>query len=182
GLSMEMSAEAPDVLFVPSHVLPMITPRRCVVVVYDVGHRFFPRAHGVMEWLYVEWAVRRHVRIATRLLTISESSKRDLVRLYRADPSRIDVAYPAVDQRFKPAASTDISRVRARYGLHESYVLHLGTIKPRKNLPRLIPAFAGARRPRDAQPVLGGMATSGASRVERAIVDAGLDKRVRRLA
>ena len=182
GLSTEMVISPPDVLFVPSHVLPLVTPWRSVVVVYDVGHRFFPRAHGVLEWLYVEWAIRRHVRIATRLLTISESSKRDLVRLYAADPSRIDVAYPAVDQRFKPAASTDISRVRARYGLHESYVLHLGTIKPRKNLPRLIRAFAGARLPRDTQLVLGGMATSGASRVERAIVDAGLDKRVRRLA
>src|SRR5207244_1503474 len=145
GLSREMLTNPPDVLFVPSHVLPLASPKRSAVVVYDVGHRFFPRAHGVLEWLYVEWAIRRQVRIATQLLTISESSKRDLVRLYAADPSRIDVAYPAVDQRFKPAASTDISRVRARYGLHETYVLHLGTIKPRKNLPRLIRAFAGAR-------------------------------------
>ena len=68
-----------------------------MVVVYDVGHRFFPRAHTVTEWLYVEWAIRRHVRLATRLITISEASKRDLVRLYRANPERIAVAYPAVD-------------------------------------------------------------------------------------
>ena len=70
---------------------------------YDVGHRFFPRAHGVLEWLYVEWAIRRHVRIASQLITISEASKRDLVRLYRADPGRISVAYPAVEPRFAPA-------------------------------------------------------------------------------
>ena len=70
GLSTEMIRHPPDVLFVPSHVLPLITPQRSVVVVYDVGHRFFPRAHGVLEWLYVEWAIRRHVRIATRLLTM----------------------------------------------------------------------------------------------------------------
>src|SRR5207302_4091909 len=106
----------PDVLFVPSHVLPIITPRRSVVVVYDVGHRFFPRAHGVLEWLYLEWAIRRHVRVATRLLTISETSKRDLVRLYGADPSRIAVAYPAVDDaRFKPSAGDEVAAVRARY-------------------------------------------------------------------
>jgi glycosyltransferase involved in cell wall biosynthesis len=182
GLSTEMVISPPDVLFVPSHVLPLVTPWRSVVVIYDVGHRFFPRAHGVLEWLYVEWAVRRHVRIATRLLTISESSKRDLVRLYAADPSRIDVAYPAVDDRFQPAASTEIARVRARYGLHERYVLHLGTIKPRKNLPRLIRAFGRARLPPETQLVLGGMAASGATRVERAIAAAGLEQRVRRLA
>src|ERR1051326_497806 len=60
GLSREMLADPPDVLFVPSHVLPLVTPTRSVVVVYDVGHRFFPRAHGLLEWLYVEWAIRRH--------------------------------------------------------------------------------------------------------------------------
>ncbi len=95
GLSAEMLVSPPDVLFVPSHVLPLVTPARSVVVVYDVGHRFFPRAHTVPEWLYVEWAIRRHVRTATRLLTISEASKRDLVRLYRANPDRI--AVPATD-------------------------------------------------------------------------------------
>jgi glycosyltransferase involved in cell wall biosynthesis len=153
-----------------------------VVVVYDVGHRFFPRAHTVAEWLYVEWAIRRHVRTATRLLTISEASKRDLVRLYGAQPHRIAVAYPAVDAHFKPAADDQIQQVRARYGLGERYVLHLGTIKPRKNLPRLVRAFAHANLPPETQLVLGGMTTFGGGAVEHAIQETGLGGRVRRLA
>jgi glycosyltransferase involved in cell wall biosynthesis len=152
------------------------------VVVYDVGHRFFPRAHGVLEWLYVEWAIRRHVRVATQLLTISEASKRDLVRLYGADPLRVSVAYPAVEKRFVPAPFEDVQRVRARYGLSDSYVLHLGTIKPRKNLPRLIRAFGMVNVPSDTQLVLAGTTTFGAAAVERAIRETGLESRVRRLA
>jgi glycosyltransferase involved in cell wall biosynthesis len=182
GLSAEMLRRAPDVLFVPSHVLPLVTPRPAVVVVYDVGHRFFPRAHGLFEWLYVEWAIRRHVRIATRLLTISESSKRDLVRLYGADADRIDVAYPAVDARFAPASAAAVEQVRERYALPPGYVLHLGTIKPRKNLPRLVRAFAQADLSPDTRLVLGGTTTSGASGVERAIRESGLEQRVQRLA
>jgi glycosyltransferase involved in cell wall biosynthesis len=181
GLSWEMRTAPPDVLFVPSHVLPLVTPRRAVVVVYDVGHRFFPRAHGILEWLYVEWAIRRHVRIATRLLTISESSKRDLVRLYRADPARIDVAYPAVDERFRPASKQEVARVRDNYGLSEQYVLHIGTIKPRKNLPRLIRAFASANLPQGTQLALGGMTTFGGADVERAIRETDLGNRLVRL-
>jgi glycosyltransferase involved in cell wall biosynthesis len=181
GLSGEMLVSPPDVLFVPSHVLPLVTPIRSVVVVYDVGHRFFPRAHGVLEWLYVEWAIRRHVRVATRLLTISEASKRDLVRLYAADPARIDVAYPAVDERFKPANHDEIARVRARYELDKPYVLHLGTIKPRKNLPSLVRAFALARLPSDSLLVLGGTTTFGAADVERAVDETATSSRVRRL-
>ena len=182
GLSNEMLRQPPDVLFVPSHVLPLVTPERSVVVVYDVGHRFFPRAHGVLEWLYVEWAIRRHVRIATRLITISEATKRDLVRLYGADPERIAVAYPAVDARFSCASADAVRQVRAQYGLGENYVLHLGTIKPRKNLPRLIHAFAQAKLAPDTQLALGGMTTFGASAVEKAIEETGLRNRVRRLA
>jgi glycosyltransferase involved in cell wall biosynthesis len=182
GLSSEMLISPPDVLFVPSHVLPLVTPARSVVVVYDVGHRFFPRAHTLSEWLYLEWAIRRHVRTATRLLTISEASKGDLVRLYGANPDHIAVAYPAVEDRFKPATDDEIREVRSRHGLAERYVLHLGTIKPRKNLPRLVRAFAEARLPPDTELALGGMTTFGGGAVERAIHETGLGKRVRRLA
>ncbi len=182
GLSSEMLVSPPDVLFVPTHVLPLVTPKRSVVVVYDVGHRFFPRAHRVVEWLYAEWSIRRHVRTATRLLTISEASKRDLVDLYAADPNRIAVAYPAVEDHFRPASDLDIEQVRNHYGLAERYVLHLGTIKPRKNLPRLVRAFAQANLPPDTQLALGGMTTFGDAAVERAVQEAGLAGRVRRLA
>ena len=182
GLSTEMLVSPPDVLFVPSHVLPLVTPARSVVVVYDVGHRFFPRAHSVAEWLYVEWAIRRHVRTATRLITISEASKRALVRLYGAHSEHIAVAYPAVEDRFTPASDDQIRQVRARHGLGERYILHLGTIKPRKNLPRLVRAFAQANLPPDTQLALGGMTTSGGRSIERAIYETGLGERVRRLA
>jgi glycosyltransferase involved in cell wall biosynthesis len=182
GLSAEMLRAPPDVLFVPSHVLPLVTPRRSVVVVYDVGHRFFPSAHTLSEWLYVEWAIRRHVRIATALLTISEASKRDLVRLYGAAPDRVAVAYPAVEPHFRPASAVEICRVRERYGLGERYVLHLGTVKPRKNLPRLVRAFARADLPPETQLALGGMTTFGGGALGRAIAASGLGSRVRSLA
>ena len=182
GLSREMLVDPPDVLFVPSHVLPLILPRHSVVVIYDVGHRFFPRAHTLTEWLYVEWAIRRHVRVASRLLTISEASKADLVRLYGADPTRIDVAYPAVDSRFAPTSEETIRRVRERYALAERYVLHLGTIKPRKNLPRLVRAFARAEIAGDVQLALGGMTTFGGGEVETAVRETKIEARVRRLA
>jgi glycosyltransferase involved in cell wall biosynthesis len=182
GLSAEMLRAAPDVLFVPSHVLPLVTPRRSVVVVYDVGHRFFPRAHTLSEWLYVEWAIRRHVRVASQLITISEASKRDLVRLYGASADRIAVAYPATDARFEPASAEVIRRVRERYQLGQRYVLHLGTVKPRKNLPRLVHAFARASLPPDTQLVLGGMTTFGGGALRRALEQSGLGERVRALA
>jgi glycosyltransferase involved in cell wall biosynthesis len=178
GLSREMLRSAPDVLFIPTHVLPLVHPRRSVVVVYDVGHRFFPRAHRVTEWLYLEWAIRRHVRLATQLLTISESSKQDLVRLYGANPARLHVAYPAVDDRFRPQTTETVDAVRARYGLPSRYVLHLGTVKPRKNLGRLIQAFAQARLPADVGLVLAGQMGSNAEDLRETARQAGVTERL----
>jgi glycosyltransferase involved in cell wall biosynthesis len=182
GLSREMLLAPPDVLFVPSHVLPIFRPARSVVVVYDVGHRFFPRAHRVGEWLYVEWAIRRHVRVANALITISEASKRDLVRLYGADPERIAVAYPAVDECFRPQGRAEIERARAKYRLPGRYVLHVGTVKPRKNLPRLVRAFATSGLPPDTYLVLAGRVGFGAAGLHRAVVEANIGERVRVLS
>ena len=182
GLSREMLVAPPDVLFVPSHVLPIFRPARSVVVVYDVGHRFFPRAHRVAEWLYVEWAIRRHVRVANALITISEASRRDLMRLYGADPERIAVAYPAVDEWFRPQGRAEIERARAKYGLPEPYVLHVGTVKPRKNLPRLVRAFAAAGLPPETHLVLAGQVVFGAAPLRRAVLESNLGERVRLLS
>src|SRR5262249_14563950 len=73
-------------------------------------------------------------------------------------------------------------RVRRRYGLGKRYVLHLGTIKPRKNLPRLVQAFAEADLPPGTQLAMAGMTTFGGAALETAIQQTGLGDRVNRLA
>ncbi len=156
GLSAEMRRAPPELLFVPSHVIPLIHPPRSVVVVYDVGHRYVPDAHSPSERAYLELSVRWHVRVATQLLTISEAARQDLVRLYGADPDRVAVAYPAVDESFRPPSSAALADARRRYGLDAPYVLHVGTLKPRKNLPRLIASFARAELPASTRLVLVG--------------------------
>jgi glycosyltransferase involved in cell wall biosynthesis len=84
---------------------------------------------------------------ATRVLTVSESSKADIMRFFGTDPSKIDVIYNAYDQRFgiEPAEEAVI-RVRERFQLHDEFVLYAGNVKPHKNLDRLIDAFHLVRR------------------------------------
>ncbi|MBV9356239.1 MAG: glycosyltransferase family 1 protein, partial [Chloroflexi bacterium] len=75
GLSAEMRRAPPELLFVPSHVIPLVHPSRTVAVVYDVGHRYVPDAHRLSERAYLELSVRWHVRVGTQLLTISEAAR-----------------------------------------------------------------------------------------------------------
>jgi glycosyltransferase involved in cell wall biosynthesis len=139
----------PDVLFVPAHVLPLLGPRPSVVTVHDLGYEYFPEAHPARERWYLRWSTRRHGRVAARVIADSQATKNDLVRLYGVDPERIHVVYPALDGDFRPEFDrTRQLTVRRSYGLPDQaeYILHVGTLQPRKNLDRLIEAFALVRR------------------------------------
>ncbi len=152
-LSIEMLRQPPDLLFVPSHVLPLVRPPRTVVTVHDLGYRYHPKAHRPFDRWYLELTTRWHARVASQVLADSEATRRDLVRVYGADPARITVVYPGCDPAFRPASEEQVAVVRRRYGLAGDYVLHVGTLQPRKNLGRLLAAFA-ALKPRSSDGVL----------------------------
>lgn len=138
-LSAELALNPPDVLFVPAHVLPIHCPVPAVVTVHDLGYHYFPAAHTAFQRRYLTWSTRRHARVATHLIADSVATKADLQRFYHADPARITVVHLGRDETLCP---TPADAVRAKYNLPSAYILYLGTLQPRKNLPRLLAAFA----------------------------------------
>jgi glycosyltransferase involved in cell wall biosynthesis len=91
---------------------------------------------------YARTSMSLAARRATRVLTVSESSKRDIMRFFGTQPDKIDVIYNAYDDRFGvEPREEDVVRVRERYQLHDEFVLYAGNVKPHKNLERLIEAF-----------------------------------------
>jgi len=161
-LSWEMMGRAPDVLFVPSHVLPLVHPRRSVVTVHDLGYLYYPETHTLFQNLYLRWSTRFNARAAARVLADSEATRQDLVRYYGTPPEKITVVYPGRDESLAPVSDPDtLAGVRARYDLTGPYLLYVGTLHPRKNLVRLVQAFAAllgsdAELPADLLLVLAG--------------------------
>jgi glycosyltransferase involved in cell wall biosynthesis len=101
------------------------------------------------------------VRTAAHLIADSGATKDDLVHLYGANPERITVAYLGVDPSLRPVTDPDLlAAVQKRYAIRGPYVLYVGTVQPRKNLSRLIAAFAASCRepgfPEELQLVLAG--------------------------
>ncbi len=142
-LSTEMILHRPDLLFVPAHVLPIIHPRRSVVTVHDLGYLYFPAAHPPRQRWYLDRSTRWHATSAAHLLADSAATKRDLINQYHADPDTITVAYPGLDPSIEHVDDpAEITRIKAKYHIDGDYLLYLGTIQPRKNLQRLIAAFA----------------------------------------
>jgi glycosyltransferase involved in cell wall biosynthesis len=142
-LSWEMFSHPPDVLFVPAHVLPVLHPRVSLVTVHDLGYLEYPRAHPWRQRLYLDLSTRWNARAATHILADSKATKTDLVTRLSTPPARITVAYPGRDESLTRERDLDrIEAVKAHHGITGDYLLYLGTLQPRKNLARIIAAFA----------------------------------------
>lgn len=161
-LSLELRHHPPDVLFVPSHVLPLYHPPRSVVTVHDLGYLAFPATHTLARRLDLHLTTLWSARTAWRIIAISHATKGDLVSRYAINPQNIYVVYHGLAPQFRPVTDqTVVAAAQARYhiGTCESaprYLLYVGTVQPRKNLVRLIDAFAEAIDGRTGQPALPG--------------------------
>ncbi|MDP9313203.1 MAG: glycosyltransferase family 4 protein [Chloroflexota bacterium] len=145
-LSLEMLRHPPDVLFVPAHALPVITGPRSVVTIHDLGFLHHPEAHTRIQRLYHRFFTRLSARRATHIVAISEATRRDIEHFYGIPAAKISVVYHGVHPRFHP--QTDRHKLEAtleRYRITGSYLLFVSTVQPRKNVARLLEAFAAAR-------------------------------------
>src|SRR5438477_9808954 len=136
-----------DVVHFTNGMLPLLSPTPTVVTIHDMSLRLYPRYHPVRRVLLNRPLVDVAARRADAIIMPSESAKRDIVAVYDIDPSRVHVVYEAAAPSFRRVVDpAELERVRRRYRLDERIILYVGTIEPRKNLPKLITAFAAERR------------------------------------
>jgi glycosyltransferase involved in cell wall biosynthesis len=127
----------------PHYVLPPLVSCKSVVTIHDCIHLMFPQyLPNRLAPAYARASIVLAAKRATRVLTVSESSKRDILRFVDVPADKIDVIHNAYDARFGvEPREEDVVRVRERYQLHDEFVLYAGNVKPHKNLGRLIEAF-----------------------------------------
>jgi glycosyltransferase involved in cell wall biosynthesis len=141
-----------DVLFAPNFLPPPTRSRRLVLTIHDLAFRLFPEtaSPGIRRWLE---QLDRALRQAAEVIVVSEATRRDLLELYPVDPERVTVVHHGIDRDgFRPARSEDVEEVRRRYGIDGPYLLFVGGLEPRKNLPTLVRAWSGL--PDEARPRL----------------------------
>jgi glycosyltransferase involved in cell wall biosynthesis len=140
--------ERPDVYHAPHYVLPLAVTSPSVVTIHDCIHLMFPQyLPNRRAYLYARAMMWTAARRADAILTVSEASKRDILRFFNVRPEKVVVVHNAIDERFWiPPAEDDVARVRERYQLEHGFVLYAGNIKPHKNLERVIDAFHEIRR------------------------------------
>jgi glycosyltransferase involved in cell wall biosynthesis len=133
---------APDI-FHCQYIAPLLVNSKLVVTIHDLAHEHYPAMAHPFETLAMRKLVRATAMRADCILTVSQFSATDIARTYQIDPAKITVASPAVSEQFHPrdkkAAQESIS---AKYRIEPPFILYVGRIQERKNLVRLVEAYA----------------------------------------
>jgi glycosyltransferase involved in cell wall biosynthesis len=147
-IPMTLLREHIDLFHAPHYVLPPLIHCRSVVTIHDCIHLMFPQyLPGRLAYAYAKTQLWIAAHRSDRVLTVSETSKLDILRRFRVPADKVTVVYNAIDERLaRPPAEEDFERVRVRYQLKDPYALYVGNIKPHKNLERLIEAFHELRQ------------------------------------
>ena len=142
-----LDADRVSLLHGPVNAVPLVWRGKSIVTILDLAFLAMPSAFNRANRAYLIWMVHLAARRADRVITISESTRQDVIRLLHVDPQRVVRVHLGVDARLRPIDDQRaLAAFRSLHGLPDGYILYLGTIEPRKNLVRLIDAYAELRR------------------------------------
>lgn len=145
-LALYSAKQKPDLFFSPTHYIPRFSPStvKRIVTIFDLSFLHFPEMFTKKDlWQLTNWT-KFSAENADQIIAISKFSKNDICQQYHVSKDVATVAYPGFDRKvFRPVKDlVKIEKIKEKYGTGDSYIIYIGTIQPRKNLQRLIEAFA----------------------------------------
>ena len=133
----------PDIAHFTNGMVPLASRVPTVVTIHDMSLTMYPRYHPTRRVTLNRPLVDLAARRADAIITVSQSAKRDIMSVYNLPADRVHVVHEAAAPSFTRVEDASIlARVRKQHGLPERFILYVGTIEPRKNLPSLIEGFA----------------------------------------
>lgn len=170
-LSLEMLLRPPDIFFIPVHTLPLIHPRKTVITLHDVGFERFPELYNTQyigpqksifthfvdlvikimtlgrfrnsELDYHRWSVRFALKHAAHVITVSDFSRKEIMDIFHVPSEKITRIYMSYSEQHYRSVH-DLQRLKhvlVKYHVQQPYLLFVGTLEEKKNIPRLIEAW-----------------------------------------
>lgn len=130
-----------DLLLSPDGYLPLRSHVPSLSVIHDINFAHFPQGLPFFTRNYYNYFFPRFAAHATRIATVSEYSKNDIVKTYSIAPEKTDVVYNGSNARYKPLSGKTIRQTRQQYTGGSPYFVFVGALLPRKNINRLLLAY-----------------------------------------
>ncbi len=127
-----------DLFFTTSHYAPRLSPVPTVISVMDLSYIHFPELFKKRDlYKLTNWTKYSSLK-AKKIITISNSSKNDIIKFYKIPAEKIEVVYPGI----KEIKKSSMNKIPAKYGVEGDFILYIGTLQPRKNVAKLIEAVS----------------------------------------
>jgi glycosyltransferase involved in cell wall biosynthesis len=147
ALPMALRDVSPDVCHFTNYLAPLACHCPYVVTIYDMTVFVTPKYHNLKKLVLDRTLIPRVARRADAIITVSNSARNDILRYLKVSNDKVHVITGGVSSDFRPVTDTDkLNEVTARYQLRLPFFLYVGTIEPRKNLCRLVQAFANLKQ------------------------------------
>lgn len=144
GLAFMTYVDKLDILFIPSHTMPILGKKslKYVVTIHDLGVQFLPQYDKFPHKYYLDFTTKYAIKHASGLIAVSQATKKDIVDFYPQAAEKTRVIHEGYDEMVfnENISKKSVSEAKRKFELKE-YILFVGTIQPRKNLARLIEAF-----------------------------------------
>lgn len=129
-----------DIFHGPANALPMNVKAPCVITVHDLAIYNHPDWFPAKQGFSTKYVVPKSVDKAEKIIAVSESTKNNLIKLFKTGEGKIDVIYEGFEKEDK-LSDNKIERVKKKFGTGDDFVFYVGTIEPRKNLDKLVRGF-----------------------------------------
>ncbi len=142
-LKIKFTKNKPHVFFSPTHYIPNITNIKRVCTIFDLAFLHFPQTFQKKDlYKLINWT-KYSILNSSHIITISNSTKKDLLKNYKIPKEKITVAYPGYDNSiYMPINDSDeVNQVKRSYGIEGKYIIFIGTVQPKKNIIKLIESF-----------------------------------------
>jgi glycosyltransferase involved in cell wall biosynthesis len=131
-----------DVFVSPDGYCSLATKIPQCLVIHDLGFLHHPEAYKKSHVRFFKKKTPKFLKKAKSIVTVSQFSKDDIVKHYKADPAKIEVIYNGVKNIFRPVLFDEQTAIKGKYTQGKEYFIYLGAIQPRKNLINLLKAFS----------------------------------------
>ena len=170
----------PDLFLSPDGFLSLGASCLQLPVIHDINFHHHPKDSKWLSAKYYNYFFPKFAKEASRIATVSEFSKNDLVTNYNVNPNKIDVIYNGINSFFKPVDEKTKHSIRKKYTDGKNYFISIGSLHPRKNIPNLIRAFALFKKESQSEIklILAGQIFWGFSDINLAIIDNQLENEV----
>lgn len=131
-----------DLVFSPTHYGPRLSPIPSIISVMDLSYLYYPQLFKKQDlYKLTDWT-SYSVKQATYIFTISEFTKKDIIKNYRVSQEKVIVTYPGYNNKIYNInyTNSDVVRIKKKYSL-DQYLIFVGTIQPRKNISKLVEAY-----------------------------------------